>query len=341
MCEAVKLLGKLSRELKTLEDIAGLLSWDMQTCMPPGGGASRAEQQAVLQAELHRRVRSREMARALKPFSSETSLETINTRARALIREMKRKVTRARKVPAGLVEEMARLDAMSYPRWAEAKAKGDFEAFAPYLSKQVAVKRKLAECVGYKESPYDALLDLFEPGATTVWIEQLFERLKARLVPGVRKWSCAKNSPSTVLLKGSFPEDRQRAFHRAVLDRMGFDLASGRLDESVHPFTASCGGSGDVRITTHLSSKNVWKGLFATLHEGGHALYEQGLKTLEYGLLASGASTALHESQARLWENLVGRSLPFWRFWLPRFKKFFPGALEGVGCADFYRSVNT
>lgn len=334
-------IKKLSRELKTMENVLGLLNWDMRTHMPRKGGAARAEQQALMQTMHHEKVVSREMGGALRTLVRDESMKDLSLGDRALVREMWRKHTRAKRVPPSMVEEMARLDSLSYQRWVVAREKGDFDAFAPYLSKQVSLKKMLARRLGFDGSPYDALLDIFEPGSTASWTEGIFEILKKELVALVRRIAAAVDSPPPALLVRSFDTEKQRQFGLWVLERMGFDLEAGRQDESVHPFTASCGGVGDVRVTTRLKPKDFRAGLFGTLHEGGHALYEQGFgKPVQHGLLGCAASCALHESQARLWENLVGRSLPFWKYWYPKLKRLFPENLKGVRLSEFHRVIN-
>jgi carboxypeptidase Taq len=337
----LKRLEEIGREIRTLEKVASLLHWDMQTCMPSKGGEARGEQQALLQSLIHQKVRSSDLRKVLQPLRRAWKAGDLGTHDAAWVREMDRRFRRAEKVPLALVQEAARLETRSFARWAAAREKNDFSMFAPCLAGQVELNRKLAERIGYRESPYDALLDYFEPGATSRWIEEVFGVLKDHLVPMVKRIASFRPQPSTAMLTRSYPVEKQWAFTLKVLEGMRYDLEGGRQDKALHPFTAPCGGIGDVRVTTRLNSRDIRPGLFSSMHEGGHALYEQGFaKRIDHTPLAGGVSCGIHESQSLLWENMIGRSAPFWKHWFPRLKRTFPGALKGVKRKDFYRAIN-
>ncbi|MHC4942592.1 MAG: carboxypeptidase M32 [Planctomycetota bacterium] len=334
-------LEEIGREIKTLEKMSSLLNWDMQTYMPFKGSTARGEQQALLQSLIHEKVRSSDLRKVLKPLRRAARAGELGILKRAWVREMDRRFRRAENIPLALVQEAARLETKSFAKWAAAREKNDFALFAPYLARQVDLNRKMAERIGYANSPYNALLDYFEPGATSEWIGGVFETLKERLVPMVKRIKSIRRPPSISMLTRSFPEEKQWAFTLKILERMGYDFDAGRQDKALHPFTAPCGGIGDVRITTRLNPRDLRPGLFSSMHEGGHALYEQGFGSRIKGTpLAAGVSCAIHESQSLLWEKLIGRSDAFWKYWFPRLKRSFPEALDGVARRDFYRAVN-
>jgi carboxypeptidase Taq len=256
------------------------------------------------------------------------------------VREIRRVYDRAVKVPKELVEELARTTTRAQQVWQEARQKDDFVVFRPWLEKIVALKRQEAQAVGYRDVPYDALLDEYEPGASTGEIRHLFAALREALVPLVSAITSSGKRPPRELLERHYPVAAQQSFGRRAAEAIGFDFDAGRLDVTVHPFCSGI-GPGDCRLTTHYNANNFKNGFFGILHEAGHGLYDQGLDAEHHGTpLGSAVSLGIHESQSRLWENYVGRSLPFWEHFYPAARQCFPEALADVRLDDFVFAVN-
>jgi carboxypeptidase Taq len=244
-----------------------------------------------------------------------------------------------RGLPRALVEELARVTTRAQQEWDVARRRIDYPHFRPWLERVFALKREEAEALGYEDSPYDALLEEYEPGARGAELAALFDALRAELVPLANALTHAPRRADPALLSGWFPVERQRALSEAVAAGIGFDFGSGRLDATVHPF-CSCLGPGDCRLTTRYREDCLADGVFATLHEAGHGLYEQGLPAEHHGTpLAEAPSLGLHESQSRLWENAVGRGRAFWQHFYALARSLFP-SLAGVSLDDFHFAVN-
>jgi carboxypeptidase Taq len=256
------------------------------------------------------------------------------------VRELRRVYDRSRRLPRALVEELTRQASFAAPEWAAARRQADFARFRPWLEKMVRLKRREADCLGSDGHPYDALLEEYEPGARTAELTELYAALRAELVPLANALVYARRRPDLDVLRREFPVDRQRVFSEMAAAALGYDFAAGRLDTTTHPFFAAV-GPGDCRIATRYDARSFGDGFFGTLHEVGHALYEQGLDPAHYGTpLGAAASLAVHESQARLWENAVGRSAPFWAYFFPIARQLFPDALRGVARDDFVFAAN-
>lgn len=325
-------------EIHDLGSAAALLTWDQETYMPPRGTASRGEQLATLQGLLHERTIAPELGELIVALQSNDDLTEPE---KAALREFKFDRDRALGVPIGLVKEIARAQAAALSAWGEARQSHDFRRFAPALSRIVALRREMADAYGAPEAGerYDALLEGHEKGMRVARLLPIFESLRNWLVPAIQK-ICDRPQPRTDFLAGDFDPDRQWQFTIDLLDAMGFDRNAGRQDRSVHPFTTSF-DPDDVRITTRIFEKLPLSSVFSTIHEAGHGLYEQGLpKNHRRMVLCSAASMGLHESQSRLWENLVGRSRPFWDAFLPRYRELFPEQLVNVSTAEFVKAVN-
>jgi len=305
--------------------------------MPEGGISARAEQSATLSRLVHEMLVSEETAKLLDSVDEpETGPEDF-----ALLRLARREYERAMKLPNRLVEELSRATALAQPAWEQARARSEWTSFAPHLEKIVPLQRETAECLGYEDHPYDALLDLYEPGAKKARLQEVFEELKAELVPLIREISTMSDGDRSRPLYGRFDESKQEEFVRQVVSDFGYDWKRGRLDRVVHPFCISLGGPGDVRITTRFDPGWLSPALFATVHEAGHAIYEQGIDpAYSRTPLSGGTSMGVHESQSRLWENLVGRSRTFWSFYYPRLRETFPEALGDTNLETFYRAIN-
>jgi carboxypeptidase Taq len=323
-------------EIHDLDRATSLLGWDQQVKMPPGGGGVRAEQLATLQRIAHEALTSDDVGRLLDSLAPhEDSLDYDSDEA-SLIRLVRRDWEKARRVPAELQGEMSKAASLAMPVWVKARQEKDFAQFLPALERNFELRRKYVECFDDYDEPYDVLLDDFEPGMKTAEVRSVFERLKEEQVPLV---AAARAEGERPLRGRSYPLEGQQAFELAVIERFGYDPSEWRLDTAVHPFASSI-GIGDIRLTTRYFDDNL-DGLFGTMHECGHGLYENGVaRELERTPLAHGASLGLHESQSRMWENLVGRSMPFWRHFYPALQRTFPDALGGVELDEWYRSVN-
>ncbi|MFN3597145.1 MAG: carboxypeptidase M32 [Rubricoccaceae bacterium] len=345
----------LRERLATITDLghaAAVLEWDLETYMPPGGAAARAAQIATLRRLAHEHLVADETARALE--AAEAALgrtPDADDPAAALVRVARRDLRRAGALPARLVAEQAEASGLARGAWQAAREAGDFARFAPHLERLVALATEqadrlapvLAEERGPDYAPadprYDALLDQYEPGATTERVAAAFDDLRAALVPLVAAIA-AQPAPDDAFLHRAFPEEAQWAFGLDVARAFGYNLAHGRQDRSAHPFTTAFGRT-DVRVTTRLDEHFFPTAFFGTVHEVGHALYEQGFDaSLDRTPLADGTSLGIHESQSRLWENLVARSPAFWRRWYPEAQRRFPHALADVPEAAFVAAVN-
>ncbi|MGI9049378.1 MAG: carboxypeptidase M32 [Rubrobacteraceae bacterium] len=313
------------------------LGWDRQTYMPQGGVEGRAEQLSTLSRLSHEMLVSEE-TRSLLDSVEEPEQGSVEA---AVLRRTRREYDKATKLPGRLVGDISRQTALAQSAWVGARENSDWGAFLPYLEKILDLEREAAEHLGYEDHPYDALLDDYEPGAKKEKLQQMFDELKSAAVPMLRDIAAATDEDRTAPLHGDFDEDRQEEFGRAVISRFGYDFKRGRQDRVVHPFCVPIGGPGDVRITTRFDPTWLSPALFATMHESGHAMYEQGVDpSYSRTSLASGVSMGVHESQSRLWENLVGRSRGFWSHYYPGLQEAFPEALGNVSLEKFYRAAN-
>ncbi|MGQ9583266.1 MAG: carboxypeptidase M32 [Thermoplasmatota archaeon] len=323
------------KELAYLEQIGSLLSWDEETYMPPGAVPDRALQKAALSGIAHERLTSKRLGALLRELRRSPRLSPDQ---RVVVREVERRRTRAVRIPRELVKELAKTESLAVEAWVRARRQREFGIFRPMLKRMMGLKARVAEHVGYEDRPYDALLDEYEPYMKSADVERLFTRLRGGLVPlasRILSESAAGDSP---LMRGEFPEDKQRELVLGVVRRLGYDMARGRVDVAPHPFTS--GGNRDVRITVRYSPDDIRPALFAAIHEAGHAMYEQGFLERHYHTpLAESVSLGIHESQSRLWENFIGRSLPFCRHCLPRLRELFP-RLEPLSPEDLHRAVN-
>jgi carboxypeptidase Taq len=333
-------LLRRTKEANLLGSCASLLDWDEQTYMPRQGTGNRAEQLALLARLRHEMVTAPEVGRLLEEVEGSTMVRDADSVAAANVREIRRSYDRAVKLPKELVEELARVTSLAKQAWQDAKKQKDFAHFEPWLEKIVKLKRQEAEAVGYRGAPYDALLDEYEPAATTAEISQTFAGLREELVPLVGAIMTSGRQPNRGILEREYPVDRQEVFGQAAAAAIGFDFTAGRLDRTVHPFCSTI-GPGDCRLTTHYDAHSFMKSFFSTLHEAGHGMYEQGLDPAHAGTPAGSAvSLGIHESQSRLWENQVGRSRAFWQHFFPRARQVFLEALRDVSLDEFLFAVN-
>jgi carboxypeptidase Taq len=333
-------LVRRSKELGVLNSCAAVLGWDQQTYMPRNGAALRGEQMALLAALAHQKFTDPKIGELLAAVEGSDTVKDPDSPEAANVRELRRGYDRATKLPQSLVEELARVTTQAQQAWEQAKRHNDYPIFRPWLEKVVALKRQEADAVGYKDHPYNALIEEYEPGTTVAQLKQLFAGLIAELVPMVGKIVESTKKPDRSVLEREYPVDRQKVFAEAAAVAFGFDFAAGRLDTTAHPFCSGF-GPGDCRITTRYNPRFFSEAFFGVLHETGHAMYEQSLPAERFGTpLGAACSFGIHESQSRLWENQVGRGRPFWDHFFPRARQTFPAALAEVSAETFYFAIN-
>lgn len=326
------------RELGALSSVEAVLDWDQETQMPPRGAADRARQSALLAGLAHEKLCGPELGGLLDKVEQEGLNGDIAVRTN--VRETRRLLERARRLPTPLVKELSRVTALARPEWAAARRENDFDRFAPHLERILELKREVAQRIGYANEPYDALLDEFEPGMATAAVAALFDGVKANVVELLREIQSAPRRPDGLLLTRHCPADAQVTFCREVAKLFGFDFEAGRLDTSTHPF---CSGftPADVRITTRYDEHYLPGALFGVMHEVGHGLYEQGLDGQHTGTpMARAVSLGIHESQSRLWENQVGRCQETWEYLIEPLRRTFPSLVD-VGVDEWVFAINT
>ena len=339
MSDPIEALRAHLAPIDDLESAAAVLAWDQETFMPDGGAEARARQLSTLQSTAHERFVSDETGTLLDRAAEATEGADPLDDGASLVRVTRRDYERARRVPSSLVAELSEATSRAKQAWKKARAEDDFTIFAPHLETLVDLSVEKAEAIGYEDEPYDALLQEFEPDLTTAEVADTFTALREDLVPLVDAIADSPQLEDGVLHR-SYPQPAQRTFGEQILADLGYDFDRGRQDVSAHPFTTSF-SVGDVRITTRYEEDYLPSALFSMIHEGGHALYEQGIDpALDRTPLGDGASLGVHESQARLWENHVGRSRPFWRHYFPKLRDAFPDAVGDVSLDAFYRAVN-
>jgi carboxypeptidase Taq len=333
------------RQSSLLASVSAVLEWDERTMMPAAEAEYRADQTTLLSGMIHQRwtddafvAKVSELAAnspASDPLGAGTDGETAAT-----IRRLKRLVDKKTKLPRRLVEELTRTAVLGQSAWEKARRENNFAQFQPWLEKTMELKRQQAEALGYQQSAYDALLDDYEPEELTSNVARVLADLREQLVPLVAAVRDSKCQPDTGLLKCNFPKSVQESFGKQAAEAIGFDFARGRLDVTAHPFCTTL-GPHDCRITTRYDEHFFNAAFFGILHEAGHGIYEQGLPPDRFGLpLGEAVSLGIHESQSRLWENLVGRSRPFWQHFYAIAQQRFPAALGRASLDQFYFAVN-
>jgi carboxypeptidase Taq len=328
------------KEGSLLASCIELLGWDELTYMPRAGAVHRGNQMALLTGLDHAKATDPRIGALLEELEGSDLIKDPLSPAAVNIREIRRVYDRMVRVPRPLMEELARVTTLAQQEWEEARRDADFGRFQPWLEKIVALKRQEADAVGYDTVAYDALLEDYEPGARSAEIVTLFEALGRDLAPLVQALAGARRKADVTILHREFPLDKQRTFGETVAAAVGFDFRGGRLDKTVHPFCSAI-GPGDCRLTTRFYRRNFSEAFFGILHEVGHGLYEQGLDPEHCGTpMAEIPSLAMHESQARLWENTIGRSRPFWDHFYPLARELFHDALRDVALEDFHLAVN-
>ena len=334
------LLCSHAREAALLHSTQALLEWDERTKMPPAGGDYRAEQVSYLAGLVHRRQTDPVVGEYLAELSGSPLAADPHSNTGAVIRNLRRDYEKKTKLPQALVEELARLSVLGQQAWAEARKANDFARFQPLLEKTVELKKQEAAALGYDDVPYDPLLDDYEPGAKTAAVRRVLAELREQLVPLVAAIVESGRRPNLDIVHGHCPTAAQERFGLRVAEAIGFDFTAGRLDVTHHPFCTTI-GPRDVRLTTRYHEDFFPSALFSTMHEAGHGIYEQGLRAELFGLPTGEAvSLGIHESQSRMWENLVGRSRSFWEYFYPEAQRTFPEALRDVPLDDFYFAIN-
>lgn len=334
-------LKKRLGEIHDLNKIGWVLSWDQQTMMAKRGGPVRAEQIATLNKIALERFTAPEMGRLLDDLQAYGESLPYDSDEASLIRVARHDYEKARRVPAELQAERVRASSLARQAWVEARQKSDFSLFLPHLQKNVDLTLKYVECMADgEEQAYDVLLDDYEQGLKTAEVARVFSELKTGLVPLIAAIRAKEDSVSDACLHQAYAADQQTAFCWQLIEQLGAKRESWRLDPTVHPF-ASNSATHDIRITTRYYADFLNPALFGSMHEFGHGLYEHQVSpALERTPLCRGASLSLHESQSRMWENLVGRSRAFWRFMYPKLQGAFPAQLGGVDLEVFYRAIN-
>jgi carboxypeptidase Taq len=316
-----------------------LLDWDQQTYMPPEGSANRGQQLATLQQIAHEKLASDETGKLLddlQPYVAQLDPDSFEAR---LVKTTRRDYDKETKVSSEWVAEFARTTTAAYAAWGKAKAENDFPSFQPHLEHILDLAHRYAEFFAPYQHVYDPLMDIFEPGMKTADVKSIFNALRPQQSELIRK--IAGSPPvDNSFLHVAYDEQKQWDLGVEIITKMGYEWKRSRQDKTLHPFTTSFGW-GDVRITTRILPDFIASALFSTLHESGHAMYAMGSdKSLDRSPLFGGASSGLHESQSRMFENLVGRSYPFWQHFYPRVQEVFPAQLGNVSLDAFYKAIN-
>jgi carboxypeptidase Taq len=332
-------LKEILNEISDLNTTAALLGWDQQTYMPHGGAETRGNQLATINRISHLKFTSPEVGQLLNDLKQEIGGLDPDSDEIRLVKVTAHDYDQATCVPPEFVAELAKVTTLANEAWVVARQKSDFSIFRPHLEKIVEMARQFVTFFPPTDHPYDVLLDQFEPGMKTADVKAIFNALRPRQVELIKSIASRPQVDDSFLYQ-EYPEKEQWDFGVDVVTRFGYDWNTGRQDKTAHPFTTNFGRS-DVRITTRVDPKFFNTMFFSTLHESGHAMYEQGQNpAYDRTSLNGGASMALHESQSRMWENLVGRSLPFWEYFYPRLQAIFPSQLANVDLNSFYKGIN-
>lgn len=330
----------LLEKMSHYQEALALIAWDLRTGAPKKGVERRAKVIGTLSGELFSMQTSDEMAGyldALQEADGQTPLDDVLRRS---VEKARKEFDKYRKIPKDMYREYVELQSIAESVWEEAKPAADFKKFEPYLEKIVRFNIEFAELWGYEENRYDALLDQYEPGVPVSKIDGVFAQLRENIVRLLEAVQASPHQPDTSFIGQTFPVEGQRAIGRYILEEMGYDFDAGRLDVTVHPFAISL-NPGDVRVTTKYDTRDFRTALFGTIHEGGHALYEQNISIDLLGTpLCTGTSMGIHESQSLFWENFIGRSYAFWSHYYDKLVEQFPQQLKSVDLDAFYRGIN-
>jgi carboxypeptidase Taq len=339
MEDKLKQLKTILAEISDLEYAVFLLAWDQQTYMPPAGAEERGQQIGTLNKLAHSRFTSDEVGKLLDELAPAVAQLPPDSDEARLIKVTRRKYEQYTKVPPEMIVELAELTSIAFSVWQQARPENNFSKFQPYLEKIVDNRRRYAELFAPYDHIYDPLLDRYEPGMKTAQVQAIFNQLRPQQVELIQAIS-AKPQVDDSFLHQAYNGQKQWDFGVEVITKFGYPWNRGRQDKAAHPFTTEM-GLNDVRITTRILPEYIGSALFSTMHECGHALYDLGIDpALARTPLSNLASLALHESQSRMWENLVGRSLPFWEHFYPRLQEYFPAQLENIDLWTFYKGIN-
>lgn len=327
-------------KIKSYEEALGVLYWDLRTGAPRKGMDTRSESIGILSADMFKVSTSPELGELLSSLEEKSAFAELSEIDQRLVTETRKDYDRSVKIPPKLYQEYVVLASQSENKWEEAKENNDYAGFQPYLDKVISYTNQFIDLWGVKDTRYDVLLDQYEPGMTVAQLDSIFGGLRDKLVPLSAAIAASPHQPDTSFLRQTFDKSAQKEFSLYILEQMGYNFEAGRLDESAHPFATGL-NPGDVRITTRYLENDVTSALFGTIHEGGHALYEQNIMPeLINTTLCTGTSMGIHESQSRFWENVIGRSRPFWERYFGELQKKFPGQLD-MSVDQFYRGNNT
>lgn len=328
------------KEIMHYYEALSLMEWDLRTGAPKKGAPLRAEAIGTLSAESFRMTTSEKMAEFLDILTEPATNDALDDITKASVREMKKDFDRSSKIPADRNQAYVVLASQAQSVWEEAKRTSNFALFRPYLEKIVEMKIEFIDYWGYKDNKYDTLLDMYEPGITVAQLDGIFRGLRNETVQLLQAIVNAKKHVHTEPLTRLFEKDKQRHFSQMLLEKLGYDFAAGRLDETVHPFQTTL-NRYDARVTTMYNMDDLRSSMFSTIHEAGHALYEQGVSPALIGTpVSGGASMGIHESQSRFFENMIGRSREFWEANYPELQRVFPSQLADFPLEDFYRAIN-
>lgn len=340
MDEQLNQLKSLLAEVSDLQKASAILEWDQQAYMPPGGAPARARQEATLQRLAHEKFTSDELGTLLDKLDAATHGMPYEDDTVSLLRITRRDYDRARRLPPQFISELTEATSLANSAWIAAREGKDWAAFEPHLEKMIGLKQREAEYHGYTDRIYDALLDTYEPDVTTAQVEQIFAQVRQELVPLVQAIAARADRVDASALSRDYDPERQWALATQALAAIGYDFRRGRMDHVPHPFCTTF-SNHDVRVTNRVTRNFFNTCFYGALHEGGHALYELGSPDrFENTPLAGGTSLGAHESQSRLWENLVGRSREFWQFFFPRFQRTFRKNAADMDAEKMYRAVN-
>lgn len=339
----LKELLELSNELFDLRSVMELMHWDQETYMPPKGVLHRARQLGTMSTVLHHKLTSKQVGQLVNMLTSklEKSSNQFNDTDKALVREVKRAYDKETKLSERLVREMAQAQSDGLEAWKVARSEQDFKIFEKPLQRIVDLKLEQAELIGYKESPYDSLLDEYEPDLSSKRVTKIFDPLKKEISTLLVHLQKTKHKDPKQILRGQkYSKQKMQEITEKMLAKIGYDFAAGRQDLSAHPFTINFGHQ-DVRVTNRYIENDLASSIFSAIHEGGHALYEMGIAdTIGNSFLAAGTSLGMHESQSRLWENFVGRSLAFWQYWTPFLAAELPRTIANTTPQEIFAEVN-
>jgi carboxypeptidase Taq len=336
MTDTYKAFTEKMMKIADISYATAVLNWDQETYLPKKGVQHRAQQIATLSGIAHELATEKELSELLEKLSDDESLNPVEKRN---AKEALKNYKKSTKLPTEFVVRLSKTTSEAFHAWIKARNENDFSLYIPALEKMVAIQKEKAEILGYEDHPYNALMDTYEPGATVAEIDALFKDVKEQLTPFTQK-IFSKAKPDNGFMFKHYPHQKQWDFGVKILSQLGYDFEAGRQDLSEHPFTTSF-SSMDVRVTTRVDENNFYDMLWSCIHEGGHALYEQGLPADQYGLPCGEAiSLGIHESQSRLYENNVGRSMSFWKANYPQLQNLFPENLKNVSLEAFYKGAN-